>query len=193
MKISIAGGSIAGLELFMAFLIPAPDGSLTPGTRRFNWLWYRNELDASELARHLTDSTGRVHYASVGPGQLAATSLAELRSLAQVHLPAGLSQLVLATSTPFVQAIFDALSPGFVEGRVPLIGDAACTLRPHTGSGTSKAADDAVSLADALASSNGGVVRQLVDWAMARRVAIQPLLQKRPQLAAGSGLGNALS
>jgi 2-polyprenyl-6-methoxyphenol hydroxylase-like FAD-dependent oxidoreductase len=179
-------------ELFMAFLIPALDGSLAPGKRRFNWLWYRNEPDAEELQRHLTDFAGRKHHTSVSAGQLAATSLADLTRLAAQRLPTVLAQLVLATKAPFVQAIFDALSPAFVEGRVALVGDAACTLRPHTGSGTSKAADDAVSLAEFLPANGGDVGQHLADWAAARRIAVAPLLQKGPQLAAGFGLGSPL-
>jgi 2-polyprenyl-6-methoxyphenol hydroxylase-like FAD-dependent oxidoreductase len=37
-----------------------------------------------------------------------------------------------------------------VAGRVALIGDAAFVARPHVGAGTAKAADDAMSLGDAL-------------------------------------------
>jgi len=177
-------------ELFMAFLIPALDGSLTPGKRRFNWLWYRNETDTAELQRHLTDRAGQPHRASISAGQLAAASVAELTELARQRLPAVLSQLVLATGAPFLQAIFDALSPNFAEGRVALVGDAACTLRPHTGSGTSKAADDAVSLAESLTQAGADVTQQLADWASVRRVAVAPLLLKGPQLAATFGLGN---
>ncbi|MFM0609733.1 hypothetical protein PQR05_34955 [Paraburkholderia sediminicola] len=124
-------------ELFMAFLIPALDGSLTPDNRRFNWLWYRNELDAEALQRHWTDYIGRKRHTSVRAGRLAAASLADLTRLATQRLPTVLAQLVLATQAPFVQTIFDALSPAFVEGQGALVGDAACTLRPYTGSGTS--------------------------------------------------------
>jgi len=177
-------------ELFMAFLIPALDGSLAPGKRRFNWLWYRNEPDGAELQRHLTDDTGRQHHASVSPGRLAAASVTDLTELARRRLPDVLAQLVFATKAPFMQAIFDALSPDFVVGRVALVGDAACTLRPHTGSGTSKAADDAVSLAESLPTTGHDVVRRLADWAEARRVAVAPLVQKGPQLATAFGLGN---
>jgi 2-polyprenyl-6-methoxyphenol hydroxylase-like FAD-dependent oxidoreductase len=177
-------------ELFMAFLIPALDGSLTPGKRRFNWLWYRNAPDDAELQRHLSDNTGRQHHASVSAGRLAAASVIELTELARRRLPDILSQLVFATKAPFIQAIFDALSPDFVLGRVALVGDAACTLRPHTGSGTSKAADDAVSLAESLPATGHDVARRLADWAEARRVAVAPLVQKGPRLATAFGLGN---
>ncbi|KWN13487.1 hypothetical protein WT83_18980 [Burkholderia territorii] len=176
-------------ELFMAFLIPGLDGSLEPGTRRFNWLWYRNETDPDALRRHLTDRAGHVHHASIPPGQLADEAVAMLRRLAADRLPATLSQLVLATRAPFVQAIFDALSPGFADGRVALVGDAACTVRPHTASGTSKAAHDAVSLAESLPADAPDVVQRLARWSAQRRTEVMSLLEKGPQLAASFGLG----
>ncbi|AOJ91425.1 hypothetical protein WS87_31970 [Burkholderia sp. MSMB0856] len=179
-------------ELFMAFLIPALDGSLAPGARRFNWLWYRNEADRTALRRHLTDRDGNVHHASVHPGMLADETVGTLRQLAEERLPASLSQLVLATRAPFNQAIVDALSPGFVDGRVALIGDAACTVRPHTASGTSKAASDAVSLAEALPADAADVVERLARWSVRRREEVTALLEKGPQLAAAFGLGTPL-
>ncbi|KWF41437.1 hypothetical protein WL88_29305 [Burkholderia diffusa] len=179
-------------ELFMAFLIPALDGSLAPGARRFNWLWYRNETDRAALRRHLTDRDGNVHHASVRPGMLADEAVRTLRQLADERLPASLSQLVRATRAPFNQAIVDALSPGFVEGRVALIGDAACTVRPHTASGTSKAASDAVSLAEALPADASDVVERLARWSVRRREEVTALLEKGPQLAASFGLGTPL-
>ncbi|RQR78929.1 MULTISPECIES: FAD-dependent monooxygenase [unclassified Burkholderia] len=177
-------------ELFMAFLIPALDGSLVPGTRRFNWLWYRNEADRAALRRHLTDRNGNVHHASVHPGMLTDETVASLRQLAQERLPASLSQLVLATRAPFNQAIFDVLSPAFADGRVALVGDAACTVRPHTASGTSKAAGDAVSLAQALPADASDVVERLAQWSARRREEVTALLEKGPQLAASFGLGS---
>jgi 2-polyprenyl-6-methoxyphenol hydroxylase-like FAD-dependent oxidoreductase len=94
-------------------------------------------------------------------------------------------------SAPFLQAISDALSPSFAKGRAALVGDAACTLRPHTGSGTAKAADDAVSLAQALSPPTTDVVHVLDDWAVKRRSAVEPLLLKGPRLARSFGLGYA--
>ncbi|MGU7772652.1 FAD binding domain-containing protein [Burkholderia sp. MR1-5-21] len=179
-------------ELFMAFLIPALDGSLEPRARRFNWIWYRNETDPDELRRHLTDRAGQVHHASIHPGQLSDDSVETLMQLARERLPAVFSQLVVATRAPFIQAIFDALSPDFVDGRVALVGDAACTVRPHTASGTSKAARDAVSLAESLPVDATDVVERLARWSAERRTDVTSLLEKGPQLAAAFGLGNPL-
>jgi 2-polyprenyl-6-methoxyphenol hydroxylase-like FAD-dependent oxidoreductase len=142
----------------------------------------------------LTDREGRHHHASIAPGELSAHSLAHLRHAAAAHLPRALSQLVAATGAPFLQAIADVLSPSFAQGRVALVGDAACTLRPHTGSGTSKAADDAVSLAQALdpatATATPDIRQTLADWATARRAALEPLRLKGPRLAESFGLGS---
>ncbi|WP_341316646.1 FAD-dependent monooxygenase [Paraburkholderia sp. IMGN_8] len=176
-------------ELFMTFLIPALDGSLETGARRFNWLWYRNEPDMSSVGAFLTGRDGQRHHASVAPGELSEPSLAFLHRTARERLPHTLSQLVAATDTPFLQAISDALSPSFAKGRIALVGDAACTLRPHTGSGTSKAAGDAVSLAEALATPTADVVPVLDDWAARRRSAVEPLILKGPRLAQSFGLG----
>lgn len=177
-------------HMFMAFLIPGLDGSLEPGRRRFNWLWYRNEPDVAAMHRHLTDKHGHRHHASISPGHLSAESFEELCELATRHLPALFQQLVHETRAPFFQSIRDALSPSFSAGRVALIGDAACTVRPHTASGTSKAADDAVALAEALSGDTAlHVTEVLALWAARRRDAVSRLLAKGPELAASFGLG----
>ena len=51
---------------------------------------------------------------------------------------------------PILQPIYDLETPHMAFGRVAIIGDAAFVARPHVGAGVSKAADDAVALAEAL-------------------------------------------
>jgi 2-polyprenyl-6-methoxyphenol hydroxylase-like FAD-dependent oxidoreductase len=176
-------------ELFMTFLVPSADGSLEPGRRRFNWLWYRNQSAGSQLDDYLTDHLGHRHHRSIQPGLLTETSIKSLNLLAQACLPNQLSQLVLSTSKPFLQTISDLLSPSFAKGRVCLVGDAACTLRPHTAYGTSKAADDAVTLAETLHTPNNDVPALLSEWAATRYIAVKPLVEKGQRLAASFGLG----
>src|SRR5207248_2808147 len=55
---------------------------------------------------------------------------------------------------PILQPIYDLETPHMVFGRVAIIGDAAFVARPHVAAGVSKAADDAVALAEALASEH---------------------------------------
>ena len=73
------------------------------------------------------------------------------------------ASVVTATRAPFLQAIMDLETPVMADGRIALIGDAAFSVRPHTAMGTSKAADDAVTLTEALASSSP-IATALQDW-----------------------------
>src|SRR6202162_5844991 len=49
----------------LCYLIPGPDGSLAPGHRRLNWVWYLNAAPGEELGRVLNDN-GRVRRMAVG-------------------------------------------------------------------------------------------------------------------------------
>jgi len=88
----------------------------------------------------------RYRYRQGSPG---AEHLAEMRATAAARLPARIAEVVLATATPFVQAIFDLDVARMAFGRVCLIGDAAFVVRPHAAAGTAKAAADAWALAAA--------------------------------------------
>ncbi|WP_423372282.1 FAD-dependent monooxygenase [Burkholderia sp. LMG 32019] len=176
-------------ELFMAFQIPAADGMPGPRAQRFNWIWYRSEANLDTLRDHLADLGGRLHDASAEPGLLSTRAHAALGALARERLPPVLSQLVEATAAPSVQAVFDVFSPAFANGRIALVGDAACTLRPHTASGMSKALADAVTLAQALPSCAHDVTRRTASWAAARRVASAGLADAGVRFATDLGLG----
>src|SRR5262249_61113309 len=55
---------------------------------------------------------------------------------------------IFLRSEIFFQPIFDLESPALAFGRVALIGNAAFVVRPHVGAGATKAAIDAMVLAD---------------------------------------------
>jgi 2-polyprenyl-6-methoxyphenol hydroxylase-like FAD-dependent oxidoreductase len=55
---------------------------------------------------------------------------------------------------PVLQPIYDLETPRMAFGRVAVIGDAAFVARPHVGAGVSKACDDALALAEALAADD---------------------------------------
>jgi 2-polyprenyl-6-methoxyphenol hydroxylase-like FAD-dependent oxidoreductase len=118
---------------------------MTPGARRYNWVWYRRVAPA-ELADTLTDAEGRAHPYSMSPGQLPAARAAALRDAAQRGLPPPFAAALAAEPAPFVQAIFDYEAPRMVAGRLSLLGDAAFVVRPHTAMGVAKAAGDAMAL-----------------------------------------------
>jgi 2-polyprenyl-6-methoxyphenol hydroxylase-like FAD-dependent oxidoreductase len=73
-----------------------------------------------------------------------------MRHDADTLLAPQFAELVRLTPQPFFQPIYDVESPRLVFGRVVLAGDAAFVARPHVGMGVTKAAGDAVALADAL-------------------------------------------
>src|SRR5262249_30464262 len=87
-----------------------------------------------------------------------------MRTYAAKALSPQFQQLVAATREPFVQSILDYSAPKLVEGRVALLGDAGFIPRPHTAASTSKAAANALDLAQALVENNHDVKKTLHAW-----------------------------
>jgi 2,6-dihydroxypyridine 3-monooxygenase len=137
----------------LAYPIPNVDGTLTPGRRQMNWVWYRNVAEG-DLDDLMTDPAGGRHPLSLPPGRVRAPHVERLREDA-TRLPAPLAEMVLTTTEPFIQVVVDVEVDRMVFGRVCLLGDAAFALRPHTAVGTAKAAEDAWQLARALGGAGG--------------------------------------
>jgi 2,6-dihydroxypyridine 3-monooxygenase len=135
----------------LVYPIPGMDGSVSPGDRLLNFVWYRNYLPGTDLTDLMTDSAGTLHDVSLPPGAPRPEHVAEMRATAAARLPARISDVVQAVAQPFVQAILDIDVPRMAFGRVCLIGDAAFAVRPHAAAGTAKAAADGWELAGALA------------------------------------------
>ncbi|GET36734.1 FAD binding domain-containing protein [Microseira wollei] len=148
----------------LQYVIPGENESLLPGERRFNWVWYVNYDEATELPRILTDKDGRHRDYSIPPGLLSPAIEQEMRAYADAVLAPPFQKLVAATKEPFVQAILDLAVPQMIFGRVALIGDAAFIPRPHTAASTSKAARNAIALADALVKHHHNVPQALDAW-----------------------------
>ncbi|KAG8153799.1 FAD binding domain-containing protein [Burkholderia catarinensis] len=136
-------------HLFLTYLVPGRDGTVEPGKRRVNWVWYRrlshDKLPALFLSRDGTQRDG-----SLPPGAMRDDHRLELVDAGRNLLAPTLAALVNATHTPFVQTIQDLAVKQMVFGRTVLLGDAACLVRPHTAAGVAKAADNAVGLAEAM-------------------------------------------
>jgi len=149
---------------FLAYPIPNVDGSVEPGRRLTNWLWYRNVAAGEDLDALMTDRTGVRRPVSLAPGAVAASRLDELRAAAAAELPPPVAELVAVTAEPFVQAVFDIEVPRMAFGRACLLGDAAFALRPHAAVGSAKAAEDAWRLGGALRASGLDVAAALERW-----------------------------
>jgi len=149
---------------FLAYPIPNVDGSLEPGRRLTNWLWYRNVAEGEDLDALMTDRGGVRRPVSLAPGAVAPSRLEELRAAAAAELPRPVAELVAVTAEPFVQVVFDIEAPRMAFGRACLLGDAAFALRPHAAVGSAKAAEDAWRLGEALRGSGLDVAAALERW-----------------------------
>lgn len=175
---------------FLCYLVPGADGSIAPGKRRVNWVWYVNTLE-SDLPAILTGASGRTYESFLPPGDAAPAIESELLDLAALTLPPLFRDLVIG-STVFLQPVQDVAPQKRLYGRAALIGDAAGTVRPHTASGTSKAFADAALLAVALKDWNGDDVPPsdlLHYWERQRDGDLHAIAKMGMKLAAGSGLG----
>ena len=68
--------------------------------------------------------------------------------------------------------------PGWPNGRVALIGDAACSARPHAAAGTAKAAADGWALSAALEQADGDIAAALRKWEPAQLALSAALLDR---------------
>jgi len=134
----------------LVYPIPNIAGSVEPGDRLMNFVWYRNYLDGDDLDDVLTDRSGNRRELSVPPGAVSAHQSAEVRAVAAARLPAVIAAVVDATDELFVQTIYDIEVDQMAFDRVCLLGDSAFAVRPHAAAGTAKAADDGWALAAAL-------------------------------------------
>jgi len=148
----------------LVYPIPGPYGSVTPGSRLMNFVWYRNYVAGSDLHDLLVDVKGVVREVSVPPGALQKHHIDEARAVALARLPAPIAEVVTTVHDPFVQVVFDLAVPQMVFGHSCLIGDAAFTVRPHAAAGTAKAAADAWALRDALDAHPNDVDAALAEW-----------------------------
>lgn len=163
-----AGALLGALTYFvgdrthaLSYAIPAADAG---DRRHLNWVWYRNVPEGPTLDDLLTDGAGVPHDTSLAAGQVRAPHIDRLRRAAAGELPAPFAEAVGASAEPFVQVVVDIAVPRMAVGRVCLVGDAAFALRPHIAAGTAKAAEDARTLAAALARTDGDVPSALVAW-----------------------------
>jgi 2,6-dihydroxypyridine 3-monooxygenase len=147
----------------LVYPIPGADGSVAPGQRLINFVWYRNYLAGGDLDDLLTDASGQRRELSVPPGAVREQHVAERQAVARARLPPPFARVVGAVAQPFVQAIYDIEVPRMAFGRVCLLGDAAFVVRPHAAAGTAKAAADAWALAEALAATRD-VPTALARW-----------------------------
>ncbi|MEW1819207.1 FAD-dependent monooxygenase [Arthrobacter sp. NPDC080031] len=182
-----------GLQ-FLSYLVPGPNGELTQGKRRVNWVWYMN-VPEQNLRHLLKGKSGRQYTTFLPPGELDGDSGIQLAAVARSMLPPQLGDLVQRLNV-FMQPIFDLPATRMSTGRTALIGDAAGTVRPHTASGTSKAFGDARGLAIELqrfmSARPSSLQDRLGDWERNRHEHLGRLSDVGIELARRSSLGTTI-
>jgi 2-polyprenyl-6-methoxyphenol hydroxylase-like FAD-dependent oxidoreductase len=138
-------------EQFLSYPVAGPDNDLRLGHRRLNVIWYRPADEGTELQRLLTDASGVTHSLSIPPPLISKQHVIAMRAAAERLVAPQCRAIARLMEEPVLQPIYDLETPRMAFGRVAIIGDAAFVARPHVGAGVSKACDDALALADALA------------------------------------------
>jgi 2-polyprenyl-6-methoxyphenol hydroxylase-like FAD-dependent oxidoreductase len=139
-----------GIQI-LEYLIPGKNGTIEPGHRLFNWVWYCNYKDGSDSFEELmTDINGKRHAITLPVGTMNPDAWLKQKAYASKTLPPQYAEAVCKTEQPFIQAITDVISPqnSFFDGKVLLVGDALAGFRPHTAASTSQAAFDALRMGD---------------------------------------------
>ncbi len=140
---------VAENELALAYPIASAEGQTGPGERLSNLVWYR-VVDPAKLAELLTDRHGTRHDLSIPPPLVRPAVIEEASAAARELLAPELAEIFTRSAQPFLQAIYDLTVPRMTVGRAVLLGDAAFVARPHVGAGVTKAALDAVCLAESV-------------------------------------------
>lgn len=141
-------------ELLVSYAVPTRVEDQHRGQHSYNIVWYRpaNEVELRDLC---TDDQGRQHEGSIPPHRIRRTVVDTMKADARALLAKPLADVITCCADPFLQPIYDLASPRVTEGRVALLGDAAFIARPHVGAGVTKAALDAMGLADAIVAEQG--------------------------------------
>lgn len=147
----------------LVYPIPSLDGSVEPGRRLINTVWYRNYREGGDFDDLMTGKDGTRFDPTLPPGAVRDVHVDEMRAHARARLPEVVAEAVTAAREPFVQAVYDLEVDRMVFGRACLIGDAGFVMRPHAAAGTAKAAANAWSLAEALG-SHGSILEALAAW-----------------------------
>ena len=118
----------------LTYLIPGSNGTIEPGHRLINFVYYTNFPEGSpELEEIMTDSTGTRRRITIPPGMTNPKAWEKQRALAAERLPWQFAEVVRAAKKPFVQCVTDVISPDneFMGGKVVLIGDSLAGFRPQ--------------------------------------------------------------
>ena len=123
-----------GFEGGHGVMYPIPDFGDDSDRLRVNWAIYAPTPIGLDIAEP----------SSIPPGHVDPAAFAQYEQLLAEHFPPAVRQLFTSPADEVsIQPIYDELVDSYTSGRIALIGDAATLARPHTGSGATKALQDA--------------------------------------------------
>jgi 2-polyprenyl-6-methoxyphenol hydroxylase-like FAD-dependent oxidoreductase len=167
----------------IGYPIAGADNDLRAEHRRFNWVWYR-PLPSPLLKDMLRGEDGVEYDLSIPPPKVRQELIDGLRRAGDAFLPPAFNDVLGRIKRPFFTPIYDFTTPQIAFGRVALIGDAAALARPHIGMGVSKAASDAVVLAECLTDPNIPVAEALARFNAIRLPIGEKTVQRSRNLGA---------
>jgi 2-polyprenyl-6-methoxyphenol hydroxylase-like FAD-dependent oxidoreductase len=170
-------------EQLIGYPVAGQGNATGKGQRRYNFVWYRAAEEHGVLRELLTDADGEHHPLNIPPHKVSWRQIAAMREAARALLAPQFAEIIEKTALPFLQPIHDVSSERLAFGRVALMGDAAFVARPHVGMGVTKAAEDAMALADCV-STHGATPAALQAYEARRLRPGQAVVQRARALGA---------
>jgi 2-polyprenyl-6-methoxyphenol hydroxylase-like FAD-dependent oxidoreductase len=133
-------------EQILGYPVAGLNNNITPGNRRYNFVWYHQAPANNALRDLLTDADGNYFPQGIAPVKVSYKHIAHIRERARKTLAPQWAEVLEKTGMVFFQPIYDVYSEKIAFEKIALMGDASFVARPHVGMGVSKAAEDAMSL-----------------------------------------------
>jgi 2-polyprenyl-6-methoxyphenol hydroxylase-like FAD-dependent oxidoreductase len=169
-------------EQLIGYPVAGAGNATTRGQRRYNFVWYRPASEP-ELKNLMTDADGQHYPLGISPNKVAWQHVAAVRQIAREKLAPQFAEMLEKTAQPFLQPIYDCATSQMAFDRVALLGDAAFVARPHVGMGVTKAAEDAMALADCI-QAHGATPQALQAYETTRLAPSQAVVQRARALGA---------
>ncbi|KAK7983232.1 hypothetical protein PG989_010634 [Apiospora arundinis] len=135
----------------LVYTIPGKDGSLEPGEKYLNFLWYTSHSE-QELQDIMVDAVdGHRHHNIVPRGRVRQDIWErQLQRAREIPFAGPFLEVITQIRQPFVQVVTDFCSTqaAFEGGKVLLVGDGLSLFRPHTAFSGTQAAFHALRTAE---------------------------------------------
>lgn len=150
--------------ILLAYIIPDQNTSIKNNSTTVTWFLYEKIDEEHPLCRD-----NKIHT-NIYQNDMKDEYITYLHHLATRYFPPLGQKIVIETEKPFTHAIYDTMIPKYREDNIALMGDAGILLRPHLGSGATKALQDALSLSKHMQNSHD-INSALDSWQQERQQA----------------------